>query len=567
MLRRFVALLSAALLIPATASPATAAPLPGQPESAISSPDQDSVLPLGTPVLITGTARSSAPITAVDLSFDGGQTWESATTSDTWWAVDHTFTTPGPVAVLSRASTATGVQPAPFPQRHFWVGRGPRAPLNCTTCSLRLPNRVDTTFTAVDPDPRPVELGTRFQVDRPGFITGVDSYNAYDQGEGVRLGRLWTADGELLGEATLAYPWSSTFTFPTPIPVQPGVTYVAGHYVPWGHYPVTENYFAAAVVQAPFVVGQGAGVYRYADDGSEGVPTESYANSHYSVTPVFASPAGVPAQDRVQSSISSPGPNNVLPLGSPVLVAGSASYRTWSSAPEKQITGVDVSFDAGQTWESAAVRGSFSQATWSTTHTFTSPGLASVLTRASSASDVQPAPFPQQHFWIGQGPQALLPCTSCALTLPGRADTTFTDTAADPRPVEVGTRFQVDRPGVITGIRADNRHYPAEGTRAVRLWTADGQLLGEVQSTQTSLWEFTFTTPIPVQPGITYVATHYTPWGRYPVIENYFTAAVVQAPFVTAPNAGVYRYADDGSKEVPTESFASSSYLVTPVFG
>ncbi|GAA3002652.1 DUF4082 domain-containing protein [Actinokineospora diospyrosa] len=297
MFRRLVALIAVVLLVPLTAS---AAVPPDRVLSWIDSPGPDNVLPLGSPVLLAGTARHSVwsgapeqPITAVDLSFDGGQTWVGAVVgkrySATTWSLIHTFTSPGPVTVLSRASTATEVQAAPLEQAHYWVGSGPLPALPCTECSLRLPTRADVSYVDIDPDPRPVELGVRFEVDRAGHIQSIWGGNNYSEGEGTRTARLWNTDGELLGEAPEGSPRTSEFVFDPPVAVEPGKTYVASYVVPWGHYPVVEGYFTASVVQSPFIINENAGVYRYTDEGSEGVPTQTYRGSSYSVVPVFTS--------------------------------------------------------------------------------------------------------------------------------------------------------------------------------------------------------------------------------------------------------------------------------------
>ncbi|MBM7770359.1 hypothetical protein JOD54_000563 [Actinokineospora baliensis] len=299
MLRRLVALVSAALLAP-LATPTTAAAAVDEITSWTQLPRSTSVLPLGRPVLITGVADHTPwspgyeqPISAVEVSFDGGAHWDStavrAGLSSTKWSVEHTFTTPGAATVTVRAWIQSRAQNTPLHQVDYWVGSGPLPTLPCSACPLPTPPRGDVVENPVDPDPRAVELGVRFQVDRPGHISSIRSTNNYAYGEGTRIARLWTASGDLLGEAlenstTVAHD----FDFATWIPVQPGVTYVASVHTPWGNYASTENYFTAAIVQAPFLLEEDAGVYRYPDESPFGVPTQTYAHSAYSVVPVFS---------------------------------------------------------------------------------------------------------------------------------------------------------------------------------------------------------------------------------------------------------------------------------------
>ncbi|MBM7770361.1 hypothetical protein JOD54_000565 [Actinokineospora baliensis] len=283
MLRKLAAVIFIVLLVPVAASADAAL---GHPDSFVQSPLEGNVVPLDVPVVFAGvagyTGTSPHPITAVEVSFDDGDTWELADGTDTWSLV-KTLTTTGPLVVTSRAWAGEQVE-STYREKHMWAGSGPLPALNCTRCEFWQPNRGDTTYLDADPDARQVEVGTRFQVDRPGHITAVMGFN-YATGEGTQIGRLWSADGELLAEA----PKSSgiDFVFDEPVPVEPGKTYIASYYTPWGHYAVTEGHFTAATVQAPFTALPDAGVYRYLDEDPDGFPSNTYEGSYYWVMPVF----------------------------------------------------------------------------------------------------------------------------------------------------------------------------------------------------------------------------------------------------------------------------------------
>ncbi|GLW94658.1 DUF4082 domain-containing protein [Actinokineospora globicatena] len=293
MLRKLVVLVLAVLLV----TPAPAVAQGNRIQSFIRLPGTENTVPLGQPVLLVGGARSNTdePVTGVELQFsDDPGTWHPAATRnapETTWNLVHEFTTPGWVKVTARGRTATQVQSGPMNVLELWIGGG-RLPRVDAYAYLTLHERGDTTENPVDDDPRPVELGLRFQVDRPGKIRKILSTNNFTAGVGARVGRLWTADGQLLAEAPENDQWwNPGFLLDggAGIPVVPGVTYVASVYTPFGRYAVTENYFTTTFIQAPFTIEPDAGVYRYHDDGSSGVPSQTYAHSAYSVLPLFYS--------------------------------------------------------------------------------------------------------------------------------------------------------------------------------------------------------------------------------------------------------------------------------------
>lgn len=86
----------------------------------IAQPEEGERLPSGTPTVVRGTAWSGeAPVSRVEVSFDGGETWREAalgTASSPYaavpWSLDWTPTTPGRHLLLARATDAAGnVQP------------------------------------------------------------------------------------------------------------------------------------------------------------------------------------------------------------------------------------------------------------------------------------------------------------------------------------------------------------------------------------------------------------------------------------------------------------------------
>ncbi|MEU4806824.1 DUF4082 domain-containing protein [Actinosynnema sp. NPDC023587] len=255
------------------------------PTAGIHTPRTGSYAAVGEPLLVTGGAVNgeAGGITAVDVSVDGGTTWQPAEESREQWRFRFTPTAPGDVAVIARAHTrSTTGHPSPATTVHVGATPGPLPRIHDANNGLTLP-----VFDQVlDPDREPVELGLEFQVDRPGTITGVTVDRGTHTGP-IRT-RLWTGGGDLVADALSGSPGTGRewVDFPTPIPVHPGQDYVVSYFSDrsWG-YRASENYFTATILQAPFIVEPGAGVYHYGVHG--GFPTETWHDSNYWVLPQF----------------------------------------------------------------------------------------------------------------------------------------------------------------------------------------------------------------------------------------------------------------------------------------
>jgi hypothetical protein len=272
-----------AVVVAVAALPGTAAGSTDHPLSNVLSPTQGSVLPLDTPVVISGIAVNGEQggITSVEVSLDGGSTWVEAGDSESWQYV-FTPDTPGPVTIVSRASTANTVE-TPTRSVTVQVGGGTPPAVSCP-CRFLLPSLPGRPILDED-DPLPVEVGLRFRPDRDGWVTGLFLFRQPGN-TGPDVAHLWTADGTLLATKTGA-ALATTITFDSPVAVDAGVEYVISYFTPTGHYASSIDYFAGAIVQAPFEavydeVGT-AGVYRY--DG--GFPDQTWNASNYWLGPTF----------------------------------------------------------------------------------------------------------------------------------------------------------------------------------------------------------------------------------------------------------------------------------------
>jgi len=159
-------------------------------------------------------------------------------------------------------------------------------------------------------DAAAVELGVRFRSDVNGSITDLRFYKS-SANTGTHVAHLWTNTGTLLASATFngetASGWQQV-TFPSPVAITAGTTYVASYYAPNGRYSRDSGAFAS--------VGVDNGPLHLLPDGSDGVngvfvygsitspptfPTSTFNSTNYWVDVVFNTTA---APGATLSSIS-----------------------------------------------------------------------------------------------------------------------------------------------------------------------------------------------------------------------------------------------------------------------
>ena len=168
------------------------------PTSTITSPAHSSGVPANTFVTISGTATDGGggTVGGVEVSVDGGATWQRATGRGTWTYSWQTGS-PRTVSIFSRAVDDSGNLEQPGTGITVTVGVGT---VTCP-CSIWTPTQVPTG--AGRRDGSQVELGTRFRSDVTGFITGVRFYK-HAQNTGTHVGNLWTATGTRLSTVTFS---------------------------------------------------------------------------------------------------------------------------------------------------------------------------------------------------------------------------------------------------------------------------------------------------------------------------------------------------------------------------
>jgi len=333
---------------------------------------------------------------------------------------------------------------------------------------------------------------------------------------------------------------------------------VVSYHAPAGRYSVEANKFAAAgVVRAPLEalrngVDGGNGVFRYG--ATSGFPTGSYNSSWYGVDVVFVDTTGptvvatAPAANATGVATDSP---VIATFGEPVDTA-------------------NLTFTLRDDTAGANVGGSWAYDANTRTATFTPsaalPTAHTFTARVNGARDAAGNAMGAAHAWsfatVAGGVLSFwTPATVPAVTA-----------ANDGAAIEVGTKFRVDAPGLVVGVRfykgAGNG-----GSHVGSVWRSDGALLGQVTFTNesgTGWQQANFTSPVAVAPGTTYVVSYYAPQGRYAVNGGYFSTQGVDNGVIHAlangvdGGNGVYRYGSGGG--FPTGSFNAGNYWVDIAF-
>ncbi|HEY7120917.1 MAG TPA: DUF4082 domain-containing protein [Solirubrobacterales bacterium] len=255
----------------------------------------------GQQVTISGTASDSGGVVAgVEVSTDGGATWHPATGTTSW---SYSWTAHGnpSTTIKARATDDSG--------NVGTAGAGTSVNVSCP-CSLWSPAKGPSSGDADGGDTNTIEIGVKFRSDSYGTITGLRFYKAAAN-TGTHTGSLWTANGQLLAQATFTGEtgsgWQSV-SFASPVEIQPNTTYVASYHAPNGHYAATSDYFyrdpapgpngGAIADSAPLHAlrntgGETNGVYTYSSSSS--FPASSFRAANYWVDPIFT-PAAPPGQ-------------------------------------------------------------------------------------------------------------------------------------------------------------------------------------------------------------------------------------------------------------------------------
>ncbi|KKC38903.1 hypothetical protein WH87_08100 [Devosia epidermidihirudinis] len=147
------------------------------------------------------------------------------------------------------------------------------------------------------------------------------------------------------------------------------------------------------------------------------------------------------------------------------------------------------------------------------------------------------------------------------------ANVTVNDTSS----VELGMRFTVASAGAITGIKFYKGPQNV-GTHTGTLWSSTGAQLGTVTFTNESAsgWQTaTFSNPIAVAAGGSYIVSYHAPTGYYSATGAFFGAATTNGALTATQSVpgslnGLYSYGS--STVLPTNSYNATNYWVDVVY-
>ena len=220
---------------------------------------------------------------------------------------------------------------------------------------------------------------------------------------------------------------------------------------------------------------------------------------------------GSPSTDTTPptSTITSPISGSTITDGSSVAITGTAT-----DAGGGLVAGVEVSIDNGKTWHPVtSMSPAGTSVTWSYSWVAHGSPSTTVLSRAVDDSGNLETPGPGSTVNV-----------NCPCSIWGNAVTPTTVDGGDAAAVNLGVKFTTDTFGTINGLR----FYKATantGTHVGSLWSSTGQLLAQATfsgETASGWQQVSFSKPVPVVPGTTYVASYFAPKGHYSDDVSYF---------------------------------------------
>jgi hypothetical protein len=391
------------------------------------------------------------------------------------------------------------------------------------------------------------ELGLKFQAARSGQITAIRYWKASTEG-GTHVGRIWSASGVLLAQATFggesASGWQQQ-ALGTPLGVQANTTYVVSVN--------TNSYFAitGGGLTNPIVNGD----LRSVADGNNGVygspgnfPTSSYQNSNYFRDIVFVAGApvpGAPAKLALAPASASTQTGVAQPYNATIQDANGNTVTSATNPVSFAVTGVSGSFSPP-----SPVTPGNGVATTSFT-----PGTAGSATVTASATGLTPA----------SGALSVSQSTGTTGQSLFTTQTPASPDATDGVAYELGLKFRATRDGEITAIRYWKA--PSEsGPHVGRIWSATGALLAQTTfaGESASGWqEQALATPLTVQANTTYVVS-VNANGYFSLTGGGLTTAVVSGDLSSVADGSNGVYGNPAS--FPAFSYHNANYFRDIVF-
>ena len=155
------------------------------------------------------------------------------------------------------------------------------------------------------------------------------------------------------------------------------------------------------------------------------------------------------------------------------------------------------------------------------------------------------------------GPEA------CPCSLMETTTTPVVSNSQDVDAVTLGLRFTSSADGKIKGLRY-YRDAANTGTHTGKLWKTDGTELASLtfDDSGTGWQSATFSSPISITAGTTYVASYYAPNGHYSANVGGFADTMVNTPLSSAGSGGYYLYGNG----FPDRSYLGTNYYVDVMY-
>ncbi len=243
------------------------------------------------------------------------------------------------------------------------------------------------------------------------------------------------------------------------------------------------------------------------------------------------------------SSITAPNDGTALKVGNAVTISGTASDSGGV------IAAVEVSTDGGTTWHRAV-----GDETW--TYSWVAPRAGTFTIKTRAVDDSLNLETPGSGRTVTVTGNNFFPASAIPPTVPD----------ADAKAIEVGMKFQSSVAGTVAGVR----YYKSDlniGPHTGSLWSSTGTRLATVTFTNESGvgWQAaSFSNPVAITAGTTYVVSYHTNYGHYTATGNYFASPVTNGPLTAPTNAGVYTY--NSASVFPSSTFNAENYWVDVLF-
>jgi Domain of unknown function (DUF4082)/Secretion system C-terminal sorting domain len=361
------------------------------------------------------------------------------------------------------------------------------------------------------------EVGVKFTSSAAGFISGIRFYKTAGN-SGTHTGELYSSTGVQLAQANFtgesATGWQTVF-FPSPVAITAGTTYTAAYFSSLGNYVEDNNYFKGHSVTNSFLTapadgtngasgtdpGNGQGMYKYST--APAFPNQLYKSANYWVDVIFSTVRLPDVEPGGDQTIVSPISFVKLNGFSQGFISGTVTSSSW-----KQISGPNTAVITPNTTQpdvTGLIQGVY-------VFQFTVTGPA-----GSSSGNLTVTVLPP-----GLSPNIFT------------TQTATTGTLNAGQGIELGVKFKTSLPGYITGIRF-YKTSGNTGTHTGELYSSSGTRLAQavfINETATGWQTVTFSSPVAIAAGTTYVAAYFSPSGTFTSTAGYFVNDIVNNPLI-----------------------------------